>query len=164
MSSQEFQGFYMGTYQRTVRFLIPLTDSVSEAEDLAQDAYARALDRWATLRDQNPEAWTRVVAVNLARSRHRRAVVAAKHAWRFVSGSDARPSEHPTAHSDLRLDMTAALRRLPWRQRTTLVMHYVGDLTISDIARALGTTEGTVKSDLHRGRTRLAALMEVAQP
>ena len=47
--------------------------------------------------------------------------------------------------------------RLPRRQAETVVLHYVDDRSVADIALVLGTSEGTVKTHLHRAREALAA-------
>ncbi len=55
-----------------------------------------------------------------------------------------------------RVVLVAALRKLPPAQRRALVLHYLADLSIADIAAESGVAEGTVKSWLHRGRVELA--------
>ena len=44
------------------------------------------------------------------------------------------------------------MRRLPWGQRTALILRYYEDLSEAEIARAMGCRPGTVKSHLHRAR------------
>ncbi|HEY6593891.1 MAG TPA: sigma factor [Asanoa sp.] len=64
---------YAATAGRLVAQLYGLTGDFAEAQDVVQEAFARALGRPSRLRDVNdPEAWLRTVAMNLARSRHRR--------------------------------------------------------------------------------------------
>jgi DNA-directed RNA polymerase specialized sigma24 family protein len=61
-----------------------LTGDFAEAQDVVQEAFARELGRPGRLvRTDNPEAWLRTVAVNLARSRHRRR---AQSGWPTNSG------------------------------------------------------------------------------
>jgi len=56
---------------------------------------------------------------------------------------------------------TTALRRVPPAQRRVLVLHYLMDLSITDVAAETGVTVGTVKSQLARGRATLAAALGV---
>jgi DNA-directed RNA polymerase specialized sigma24 family protein len=56
-----------------------------------------------------------------------------------------------------RVTLVAALRELPERPRHALVLYYLGDQSVAEIARSMGTAEGTVKVWLHRGRAALAA-------
>ena len=58
--------------------------------------------------------------------------------------------------------MTAALRRIPDEMREAVVLHYIADLSVEQIATETGTPSGTVKARLHRGRARLAELLGVA--
>lgn len=74
MSDIEIQDLYAGSYRRLPGQLIGVTGSVAEAEDVLQEAFVRALDHPRRLLGaDNPEGWLRTVAVNLARSRWRRA-------------------------------------------------------------------------------------------
>lgn len=75
MSDIEIQQLYMvASYRRLLVQLIGVTGSVAEAEDALQEAFVRALDDpQRILGADNPEAWLRRVAINLARSRWWRA-------------------------------------------------------------------------------------------
>lgn len=61
-----------------------------------------------------------------------------------------------------RIEVTEGLRKLPHRQRTALVLYYVVDLPVSEIAQVMGVTEGTVKSHLFHGRTAMREPLEVS--
>jgi RNA polymerase sigma factor (sigma-70 family) len=56
-------------------------------------------------------------------------------------------------------EMFAALRRLPERQRTAVVLRYYQDLSEAETAAAMGCSLGTVKSSVSRGLARLRSLM-----
>lgn len=74
MSDIEIQQLYAASYRRLLGQFIGVTGSVAEAEDVLQEAFVRGLDHPRRLLGaDNPEAWLRTVAVNLARSRLRRA-------------------------------------------------------------------------------------------
>src|SRR6266567_2192679 len=71
----DFADFYAANYGRTVALVTSLLGDRNEAEDVAQEAFARALNRWSRLRlYEQPEAWIRRVALRLAIDSRRRAV------------------------------------------------------------------------------------------
>jgi RNA polymerase sigma factor (sigma-70 family) len=53
------------------------------------------------------------------------------------------------------LDLEAALSRLAPRQRAAVVLRYLADLTVPEVAKAMGCADGTVKSTLHSALERL---------
>ena len=90
MSDTEIQELYAASYRRLLGQLIGVTGSVAEAEDVVQEAFVRGLDHPRKLLGaDNPEAWLRTVAVNLARSRWRRAQRLVGLAPRLVEGLPA---------------------------------------------------------------------------
>jgi len=124
-----------------------------EAQDVVQEAFCRALTRWRQISTyEDPVAWVRRVAWNLATSNVRRSRVAAA----FRRGY--RPEYAPAPSPD-RVALVAALRALPDKQRQAVVLHYLADIPISEIAKTMRTSEGTVKSWLHRARAALAAAL-----
>lgn len=147
---------YAGSYRRLVGQLAAMVGDVGEAEDLVQEAFVRAAGQWSRLeRYDNPEAWLRTVAMNLARSRWRRGKRAAAALVRLRTNA-----EHVPAPTPEHVTLVAALRTLPAAQREALVLFHIADLPIDDIARELGVPSGTVKARLSRGRAALAALLD----
>jgi RNA polymerase sigma-70 factor (ECF subfamily) len=57
------------------------------------------------------------------------------------------------------VDLQRAIAGLPEGQRRAVVLHHLADLTVDDVAEVLGVSAGTVKTQLHRGRTRLAEVL-----
>jgi RNA polymerase sigma-70 factor (sigma-E family) len=125
----------------------------SEAEDVAQEACARAYSRWSSIRD-HAEPWCVRVASNLALDLLRSRSRAVKRNERIVAeqGNASGPS------SDDRLDLYAALSTLPKRQRESVVLRYLGDLSEAQTADLMGCSVGSVKTHASRG---LAALKQV---
>ena len=73
MGDDGFAGFYKASYQRLLGQLFAVTGDLAEAENVLQEAYARAFARWAQVRAYDfPEAWVRRVALNLAAMAARR--------------------------------------------------------------------------------------------
>jgi RNA polymerase sigma-70 factor (ECF subfamily) len=145
---------YAASYRRLVGQLTGVTGDPVEAEDVVMEAFARAVDSSAFAGVDNPEAWLRTVAVNVARSRWRRARFLRSLAPRLAATS---------AYDDLpadRLALLAALRRLPLAQREAIALHHLADLPVHEVATTLGVPTGTVKARLARGRAALAALLD----
>ena len=150
---------YDASYRRLVGQLYGVCGDLAEAEDVVSEAFVRAVAssrRFAHV--DNPEAWLRTVAVNLARTRHRRRLLGERLLARTA------PTVHPEGTSEDRIGLVAALRRLPAAQREALALHYLADLPVHEVARAVDAPVGTVKARLSRGRVALAALLEDAEP
>jgi RNA polymerase sigma-70 factor, ECF subfamily len=156
MDEDRLARVYDASYRRLVGQLYALCGDLAEAEDVVQEAFARAVvhaRRFEQL--DNPEAWLRTVAVNLARTRHRRRQVGERLRGR---GGDA-VAHHPPDLTDARLELVAALGQLPSGQREALALHYLADLPLHEVARTLDVPVGTVKARLSRGRAALARLL-----
>jgi RNA polymerase sigma-70 factor (ECF subfamily) len=119
-----------------------LTGDVGAGEDLAQEALTRAWTRWRRVSDlDSPEAWTFRVAVNLARSRHRRTQAEARALAR--AGVPRGVTDPVGADA---LAVREAVARLPERMRAALVLRYFADLPVAAVAEILECAPGTVKS------------------
>jgi RNA polymerase sigma-70 factor (ECF subfamily) len=146
----DFAEFYAAHVQALTVQVYAYVGDMDQAQDLAHEAFVRALPRWASIAGyDDPMAWLRRVAWNLAASRWRRLRTANAYLRR------QRP-EHVDPPSPDRVALAAALARLPEQQRRIVILHYLADLPVADIARQEGIAEGTVKSRLHRGRAALA--------
>jgi len=154
LSPEEFTEFYNASFRRLVGQLYAMTGDNAEAQDAVQEAFIRAWEHRRKLdRDGAPEAWVRVTAWRIAMSRWRRA----RSGLRLLS---AQPAPPPVAGPDpVRVALIEALRQVPVEQRRVLVLHHLCDLTVEQIAAETGTSAGTVKSRLARGRAHLATLL-----
>jgi RNA polymerase sigma-70 factor (sigma-E family) len=148
-SDEGFDASFPRLYQLAYRTGYRMLGERSEAEDVAQEAMARALVRWPALRER-PEGWIVRVTANLAidRWRRRRRQAAPRDAAAAV------PNEMGE-----RVDLARALRRLPRRQREVVVLRYLGDWSEQDVAAELGCTVGTVKSHGARGLASLRSTL-----
>jgi len=148
-----FDEFYAAHYGPLTVQLYAYFGDRQEAQDIVQEAFCRALARWRTVsRYDDPVAWVRRVAWNLALSRWRRA----RTALAFL-GRQRRDEATVPGPSPERVAVLAALAALPPPQRRAVVLRYLADLTVPEIAEREGVPEGTVKSWLHRARATLAA-------
>ena len=124
--AHSFDEFYRTTAAGMLRYAHALTGDHGEAQDVVQEAYARAWRRWRTLADHPaPVAWIRLVVARLTADR-----------WRRIFGlrdALARSGSPPPARapSEETVLLTAALRSLPVPQRQALALHYLLDLSLS---------------------------------
>lgn len=143
----------------------------AEAEDLAQEALARAYISWRRIAAYD-EAWVARVTVNLAIGRwrkHRRLVGDPGGRLRPEAGGDAsggRGGWGPPPGPDPldRIELVAALRRLPRRQREVVTLRYLADRSEAEVAALLGCAPGTVKQHAHRGLAALRARLGHLHP
>jgi RNA polymerase sigma-70 factor, ECF subfamily len=149
---QGFEAFYQAAFPRLVGQLGLVTGDLAEAEDLVQEALARASARWSRLRTYDvPEAWVRRVALNLAADRTRRL----RRKLAALARIGPPPLVPPT--SEDALVVAAALRTLPLAHRQVLVLHYLADLSVDQIAAELNIRSSTVRGRLARARRVLAS-------
>jgi RNA polymerase sigma-70 factor, ECF subfamily len=154
-------------HQRMViQLAMNLLGDRDEAVDLSQEVFLRVFRTIHRFRGQSSlRTWIYRIAVNQARNRHRfwrrrhRADQVsldehlAKHG-EFVSEGDATP-ERVLAQKELAARLQAALDRLPFDQRTAIVLREIDGLSYDEIAFSLGLAIGTVKSRLTRARQAL---------
>src|SRR5262245_36790978 len=147
--SVDFAEFYRATSHRTLRYAYGLTGDLAQAQDVVQEAYVRAWERWRRLSGyDDAEAWLRLVVSRLVFDWWRHLRVRRTTAL-------ARPAPAAPPSEDTVL-VVAALKKLPDRQRQALALHYLLDVSVAQIATELEVSEGTVKSWLSRGRASLA--------
>ena len=130
-------------------FLRRLGAPPDQADDLAQDAMVAAFERIADYRGDGAfGGWVRRIAAR----RYLRTLRASR---RFVSLDAAPEASSPAPDTGRRLDLDAALARLPEAQRLCVSLQHGAGYTSAEIARALSLPEGTVKSHIARGLERL---------
>jgi RNA polymerase sigma-70 factor (ECF subfamily) len=119
-----------------------LTGDAGAGEDIAQEAMTRAWARWGRVSQlDSPEAWTYRVAVNLARSRHRR-----KQAEQRALARVGEPTVTVAVETADAIAVRGAVAALPERMRAALVLRYFADLPVDEVAEILDCAPGTVKS------------------
>lgn len=150
-SADGFAGAFTSLFSLAYRVAYRILGDRGDAEDVAQEALARAHVRWRALAER-PEGWVVRVAANLAIDRTRRRRRALPTAVVPVGTADPATAE--------RLDLVRALDRLPRRQRQVVVLRYLADRSELDVARELGCSVGTVKSSAARGLQALRRRLE----
>jgi len=156
-----FEAFYVEHHRRVVGLGYALTGSWSTAEEVAQEAFLRTYQRWETVSGyERPDVWVRTVAANLARSRWRRLGTELRALTRLAGSRESQPDGAPELLPAETEAFWRAVRSLPRRQAQVVVLHYLEDLPVADVAAAIGAAEGTVKSTLHRARRQLARQLD----
>ena len=162
----DFDAVMRAHQQHVYRVLVSLVRDPDTADTLTQECFLRAYRKRESFRgDASLRTWLMTIAVNLARDhvRSRR-----MNFWKrlFQRGQDAAEladtlaDRRPTADKMLsaREELGAvwtALDKLPERQRTVFVLRFVDDLSLEQIAAAMGTTVGTTKTHLFRATATL---------
>lgn len=150
-SPPPFQRF-LDTHRDLVwRFLVSSVGP-AEAEDCFQETFLAALRAYPRLRgSSNLRAWVLTIAHNKALDSHR------GRAGRAVPVAEPEAMDTRTVPSPAGPDATlwGAVNELPSRQRSAVVLRYLGDLPHSDIASAMGCSEEAARRSLHEGLNKL---------
>jgi RNA polymerase sigma-70 factor (ECF subfamily) len=129
------------------------TGNWTDAEDLTQEAFLAAYQRWDEVADyDSPAAFVRRVVANKSVSSFR-----SKARERLALSRLPSPKVVDTEGRDPAF--WASVGRLPMRQRHVIALHYLDDRSVADIASVLGVAEGTVKAHLHAARKALASML-----
>jgi RNA polymerase sigma-70 factor (ECF subfamily) len=152
MDDTGFEQLCRDHFANVTRTAYLITGDLAEAADIAQEAFARAFERWTTVSAlDRPEAWVHRVAANLAVSWWRRLRV--RRSRPLPEAGVVPPPEPPDPA------LMAALRELSPAQRTAVVLRFYADRSIEDVAEALGKRPGTVRALTSQGVARLRALL-----
>jgi len=150
VDDQGFIDFYEATFQPVYGAARAFCGDADLAFEATQEAFARAYARWSRVHaSEYPQAWVTKTAFNFTRrvARKRRDVLLPERLTPPLSG--------------VRVDVVAALRRLPDRQRQAVVLHYMADCPVVAVAEVMGISEGAVKSHLFKARAALREELEV---
>ncbi|MBE1491439.1 SigE family RNA polymerase sigma factor [Plantactinospora soyae] len=141
---QQFVEYFSVRAEPLRRLAYSLCGDWHTAEDLVQATFVRLYRNWPRVRTGSVDAYSRRILVNVflsdRRSRRRESVT-------------PDPPELATNGVDVagRLAVRRALAQLSPRQRAAVVLRYLEDLPVAEVAALLGITEGTVKSQTARG-------------
>lgn len=156
-----FQRFLDANRHAVWRLLVSVVGPV-EAEDCFQETFISALHAYPRLRpDSNLRAWVLTIAHRKALDAHRGRARRALPVEEIEPAADneALAGRGPKSVGDggaIRDEaLWQAVRELPARQRSAVVLRYVGDLPHSDIATAIGCSEEAARRSLHEGLEKL---------
>ena len=149
--------FVTNDYGKVVATVALASGNRDLAEDGVQNALVKAL---ATNKQPTSlAAWVTVVATNEVRQMNRRKAI--EH--RVVASGPMTEAETPADRAGS-IDLENAIESLPNRQREIALLFYYLDTSVTDIAKAMNITEGTVKTQLHRAREALAEQLGTTTP
>ena len=158
IAPQNYDDFYRAEFPAMVALASTLVGN--SAEDIAQEAMIRANQKWSTIsRYEKPGTWVRRVTINLALSKLRRGTTQLRKIALLSAGAPD-VAWQPQGFDD---DLTDAITSLPKKQRAAVVLHYLEDLPVAEIANILECSPSTAKVHLHRGRQALAEKLGTPQ-
>jgi RNA polymerase sigma-70 factor, ECF subfamily len=144
-----FEGFFGEHYGAVLRSVTLTVGDRDRAEEVTQEAFARACRRWRSVSAmEKPVGWVYVVALNAERTRWRRE-------QRAPVSSPCPEALDPAAAVLDAVTISDALDALTPRQRAVVVLRYLADLSTADVATVMGCAPGTVKATLHQALQRL---------
>lgn len=150
----EVLAVYETHYTGFVRLAMLLGNDRHTAEDLVHEAFIKLHSHWSRIDDRTKApAYVRSTIVNLSRGKRRRQAIGLRKIVDAVP--PARSAEEHVLERERRQSITAALSRLPGRQRECLVLRHYGQLTESEIAEAVGVSVGSVRTHVRRGLERM---------
>jgi RNA polymerase sigma-70 factor (sigma-E family) len=150
----EYTEFVSARLESLRRLAYLLCGDPHRADDIVQQAITKLYLRWRKLADvANLDQYLRTIVLREFIDERRRSW--AKVRLVAQAPDTATRPDDPAARVDLR----AALLRLPKRQRAVVVLRFLSDLSVEDTAQALGCSVGTVKSQTSEGLAKLRHLL-----
>jgi len=150
---EDFSSFCEHHYGRVASAVLLYCADQDLADECAQEAFARAYRDWRKVRKMRaPAAWVYRVAINVANSSFRRRAVERRQLSPGFASAEAADEAVVTADTIQR-----ALSGIPRRRRAALIMRHYSDMSIPEIADALGCSEDGAKKLIHRAKTALRA-------
>ena len=152
-------------------FCRQLTQNTQEADDLYQDTFLKAMELSSKINQtQNPKSYLLSIALRLWKNKKRkyswRMRIAPMHPLSESTGEDKETSPEFSPEDQLiKQEETTfvqqAVRRLPERLKMPVLLYYMEDLPVAEIASVLKIPAGTVKSRLYQARNLLKKELEV---
>ena len=152
----DFDETFRRCFGPMVRSLAVAAGDQEVAADCVQDAFERAYVRWRRVsRLEDPAGWIRHVAVNRMRDHFRKVA-------RGGQALDRLQAQHPStvAAPAEPGELAALLAQLPPQQKIAAALFYVEDLSVAEVAHAMGLSDGAVKYHLHAARATLRGALE----
>ncbi len=154
----DFEAFFEDHYAGVLRSVALAINDPGRAEDVTQEAFARAFRKWRTVSQmERPVGWVYVVALNTERSRWRRE---RREQREDDETTEVTVTADPAGPVVATVVLRDALTRLTPRQRAAVVLRFLADLSVADIADVMGCAEGTVKATLHQALRKLRVELE----
>ncbi|HEV2972953.1 MAG TPA: RNA polymerase sigma factor [Pirellulales bacterium] len=163
MARDAFDRMVVEHHEPIRRLVYRLLGWRDEAEDVVQEVFLSAWAAWERVRDkESPDLWLKRIATNKCRSRLRREAVRR----RWFSWLSATPPEEPRAMMEDSLAaaerggrVREAIKSLGASYREVIVLHYLEQMSVEQIAVIVGAHRNTVEVRLHRARRQLEELL-----
>jgi RNA polymerase sigma-70 factor (ECF subfamily) len=156
---RDFASWYAACHGRILAGVRVATRDSQLAGDAVSEAFTRAFARWERVAVmERPEAWVYTVAMNVARRGGRRAGTERRLLRRLSAHEVDAPAPHESEP-----ELWAAVDALPPRQREAVALRYVLGFSQHEVARAMGTSDGTAASTLAKARHALAEKLGVSE-
>jgi RNA polymerase sigma-70 factor (sigma-E family) len=155
-SDAEYVAYVQGRIPALRRLAYHLCGDAHHADDLVQETIAKLYAAWGRVSAADGlDRYTRTTLVRTFLDDRRRG-------WWRVRLFDAVPERPgpPPSGAEERVLLRAALGRVPPRQQAVLVLRFLYDLPVAEVAHLLGCSEGTVKSQTAHGLATLRRLLD----
>jgi len=137
---------------RTVRRLLGWRGDV---EDVVQEVFLAALRRHRTFRGQSSlKTWLIAIAIRRCRSQRRRF-------WKswLLPQREESPADESIQRDEVAEQVRIAVRKLGTKEREVVVLYYLEELSVAEVAKILGISEGAIDVRLHRARKKLKEML-----
>jgi RNA polymerase sigma-70 factor (ECF subfamily) len=152
-SEAQFTRLFQDEYPHITRTAYLILGDWDQSRDVAQEAFTRLFAQWRKVsKYDRPGAWVRRITIRLAVGSTRRNALFAQAAAKLHQDET-----QPLAAGDP--DLRTAIRSLPRAQRAAIVIHYLLDLPVSEVADSIGCSLSTAKVHLHQARKRLGEIL-----
>ncbi len=157
-NTKDFDTFYVEMYTRVYRYICTVMRTDSSADDLAQETFYAAYQKWDTVKEhENPEGWLYKTAHNIVRNH-------CKKADNRVLSTEEMELDVPDGNPDngfSAVDMEVTMDQiLTEEEKDILCKHYVDGYSMAEIGESVGTTEGNIKVRMSRIRKKMRGSLE----
>lgn len=152
------EALYANHHTRLLRLAVHLTANEQLAEDLTHDAFERVFKKWPVINGNGDGyGYLRTTLINLVRSNYRRRLVEVRYLLKFGRRAE---EAYDSPDTDLQLDVLDLLGRLPSGKRVCVALYVYERMSYAEIAKRLGRSESTVRSQISRALDQLEEWME----
>ena len=160
---------YLKEYGKAVySFCLYLTHNRADADDLYQQTFLTAMEKNEIQENENPKSYLISIAVNLKNNQKRKFLWRKKKFERVesenfdleaIADTASNTEEQIMQAEEIRM-LREAVAELPEKMRIVVLMFYMEEMSILEIAEALQIPDGTVKSRLHQAKEKLSERMK----
>jgi RNA polymerase sigma-70 factor (sigma-E family) len=148
---RDYCAYFEARQRPFLRTAFAILGSWAAAEDVVQSTFTRLYVHWSRIHDETRDAYARRALVNACYTAARKAAREPVVAEVPDRGVDEREGVDPA--------LMAALGQLSPKHRAVIVLRYLDDLSVAEVARVLDVPEGTVKSQAARALSRLETVL-----